>query len=319
MLKRALLLAGAGFLPQMASGSCGSAFCVINTGAEAQSVWTEAGTRIELRYEYINQNTLRSGTHKVGPSGEPGEHDELNTHNRNWRLAIDHNFDARWGMSLVVPNVHRDHKHLYNPPEDEQPAEPELETWRIRDLGDVQAIGRYQFLVDPLQRRAAGAQAGLKLPTGSTDENNSEGEVAERTLQPGTGTTDLMLGAYYRGALHATSDWFVSALFQAPLNSHDGFRPGKLFGLNIGANVPLAGKLSAQLQGYCAVRSRDSGREAEPEDSGGRFVYVGPGLSFALDQHWTFYSYAQVPVYQHVNGRQLTADIGAVAGASLMF
>ena len=34
-----------------------------------------------------------------------------------------------------------------------------------------------------------GLNFGLKLPTGKFDERNGEGELAERTLQPGSGTT----------------------------------------------------------------------------------------------------------------------------------
>src|SRR5690349_15339673 len=43
----------------------------------------------------------------------------------------------------------------------------------------------------------AGVNFGLKLPTGRIDVRNDEGELAERSLQPGSGTTDAVLAAYY--------------------------------------------------------------------------------------------------------------------------
>ncbi|MBS1136578.1 MAG: hypothetical protein H6R11_532, partial [Proteobacteria bacterium] len=74
--KRAFLLLAVAVMPEAVFGSCGSAFCSVNTGFEARGVWTGPGTRVDLRFEYIDQNQLRSGTSKVSPEGEPGTHDE---------------------------------------------------------------------------------------------------------------------------------------------------------------------------------------------------------------------------------------------------
>jgi hypothetical protein len=315
---RAATLACMLLLPHLAFASCGSAFCVINTGAEAQDAWLLEGTRVDLRFEYIKQDTVQSGTEEVGPSGEPGEHDEISTYNRNWRLAVDHNFSENWGVTLIVPYVDRDHSHLYNPPPAEQPADPEPESWRIRSLGDLRVIGRYQTMLDDQQRSAAGVRAGLTLPTGSTDERNDDGELAERTLQPGTGSVNIILGGFYRGPLTSSSDWFTTVSLQSPLSFDNEFRPGTAFGVDVGARVPLAYKLSGQLQVNYTLHGRDSGDQSEPADSGGSFIYISPGLSMALNQQWSIYAFAQVPVYQRVNGRQLTADTGVAVGASLM-
>ena len=69
-------------------------------------------------------------------------------------------------------------------------------------------LGRYQTSFEDseqLRLSFAGLLAGVKLPTGKTNVTNDEGAVAERTLQPGTGTTDLLIGAYFRQALgHGT-------------------------------------------------------------------------------------------------------------------
>ena len=67
-----------------------------------------------------------------------------------------------------------------------------------------------------------GLNFGLKLPTGDRDVTNSAGQRAEWTLQPGTGTTDIILGGYYSGVLpFKDSSWFVQALWQAPLNGRE--------------------------------------------------------------------------------------------------
>ena len=58
---------------------------------------------------------------------------------------------------------------------------------------------------------------------------------------------------------------------------------------------------------------------AEPEDSGGKFVYLSPGMSYMLTQRLQAYGFVQLPLYQYVNGVQLTADWAVAAGLSLRF
>jgi hypothetical protein len=318
-MKRAFLLLAVAVTPAAAFGSCGSAFCSVNTGFEARGVWTGPGTRVDLRYEYIEQDQLRSGTRKVSPAGVPGTHDELSTLNRNWLLQVDHSIDSHWGGTLIVPYVQRDHQHLFNPEATDPPEEAELESWRIREIGDVRLIGRYQIAADLESGRAYGVRFGAKLPTGRYEVRNDAGEQAERSLQPGTGTTDLILGAYYRGPLLDRSDWFASAYVQSALNSRQEFRPGTQFALDAGVSVPLASALSAQVQLNFLERWHDTGAQAEPQDSGGTFLFLSPGVSFALSQRWTIYAFAQLPLYQRVDGTQLTARSGGVVGASVTF
>ena len=315
------------WLPQLAAASCGSAFCVVNTGSDAIGVWDRPGTRVDLRYEYIVQDQLRSGTSKVTPQGEPGEHDELKTRNQNMLLGIDHSFDGRWGLSVYVPYVRRDHTHQDNHLEEEVHEDgevhthvhSELESWDIRGIGDIRVVGVYQFAPETGTSGAWGLRAGLKLPTGRTDERNAEGVPAERTLQPGTGTTDAILGAYYRGPAFKSAEWYVSASAQAALDSHQGFKPGNQFGADLGLNLPLSGVLTGVVQLNMLVKGRDEGAVAEPEDSGGTYLFLSPGLSWAVSRNVALYAFAQVPLYQRVNGVQLSYNTGGTIGASIFF
>src|SRR3954471_19324531 len=80
-----------------AQASCGSAFCTVNTNLNPLLPLTEAGTRIDLHFEYINQNQPRHGNRDVAVGQIPRHHDEVKTINRNAILTIDHNFNANWG------------------------------------------------------------------------------------------------------------------------------------------------------------------------------------------------------------------------------
>jgi hypothetical protein len=107
----------------------------------------------------------------------------------------------------------------------------------------------------------AGLIAGFKLPTGKTDVTNSDGAVAERSLQPGTGTTDLFVGAYFRQAIgHWNASWFAQLGGQFPLNSHDEYKPGREVLFDVGGRWETTERLGLMLQLNASWKSRDSGR-----------------------------------------------------------
>lgn len=52
---------------------------------------------------------------------------------------------------------------------------------------------------------------------------------------------------------------------------------------------------------------------------GGNFAYLSPGASYVLTEKLQVYGFPQLPLYQYVNGVQLTADWAVVAGLSTRF
>ena len=73
------------------------------------------------------------------------------------------------------------------------------------------------------------------------------------------------------------------------------------------------------LQANALFRASDLGTSAEPEDSGGKSWYLSPGLSVAASKDIRVYAFLQAPLYQYVNGVQLTARRAAVLGLSARF
>lgn len=295
--------------PHAARASCGATFCSVNTQGETQGAWTEPGLRLSLRYEYIDQDQLRAGAKKVEPAGVPGTEDELRTLNRNIQVGMDYTFNPAWAVSAQVPVVQHDHRHVHND------APPEYEIWNLASLGDLRLSGRYQKALS--SDDTVGIQFGLKLPTGKFDETNDHGLLAERSLQPGSGTTDTLLGIYsYHRLAGATTTLFVQGLWQRPVNERDDYRPGQQLSLDAGLRYALTRNLNAQLQLNLLWKDRDRGLNAEPDDSGGRSAFLSPGASYALTTAVQLYGFVQLPLYQYVNGTQLTADWSAVAGIS---
>ena len=303
----------------IAAASCGSAFCTINTSWDLQGGWAEPGSRLDLRYESINQDQPRSGSRNVSVGAIPRHHDEVFTRNRNWLGAYDYTFNADWGLSVSAPFVDREHEHIHNHHGAQLP-----ESWSFRELGDARVLARYRLHAedahDSPDRPSLGLNFGVKLPTGRINVSNADGEVAERSLQPGTGTTDALLGAFVSQSLPLRDlSWFAQAMLQLPINARAGYRPGNRLALDAGIRYDASDQWSFMLQVNALARGRDSGVAAEPEDSGGYAVWLGPGASFAATRDVRVYGFLQLPVVQYVNGVQLIANKAAVAGISARF
>lgn len=301
-----------------AHASCGAAFCLVNTDWASQGNFTDTGVRFDLHYETIDLDQPRNGTDRVGVGQVPRHHDEVETRNRNVVAALDWNFAPNWGVGVSLPYVDRYHLHIHNHHGEQLP-----ETWSFRELGDARIQARYvdsEVSDDATRMRSWGFSFGAKLPTGKHDVANGEGEEAERTLQPGTGTTDALFGLFLNGAAPQTPwSWFTRTSVVLPMNSRDDYKPARQLQLDAGARYAVTTSVSLMLQANAIFKGRDSGANAEPEDSGQRQVFLSPGVSWNVSRDAQVYAFVQVPVYQAVNGVQLTADWSALAGVSFRF
>lgn len=295
-----------------AAAGCGSAFCSLGTDWSTQGDWTEPGGRFDLRYEFIDQDQPRTGTRDIGVGEIPHHHDEVRTINRNWIAGFDYTLDAHWGITALLPVVDRSHAHIHN-----HMGSPEDETWNFTEVGDARLLGRFTF--SPAPQGSAGIKFGLKLPTGRHDVANDEGEVAERSLQPGSGTVDGIVGVFYTPPRSSTLNWFADATLVSPLAERAGYKPGTQAAINLGTAYALNPVLSLMLQLNATWKDRDAGTEAEPEDTGGTFVHLSPGVGVSLGAKTRLYGFVQLPIYQYVNGVQLVADWSVAVGVSQRF
>lgn len=317
---RHALLAAALCAPALpAAASCGAAFCLVNTDWSAQGAWAGPGARLDLRHELIDLDQPRAGRDRVGFGEIHRHHDEIETRNRNWVATLDWGFAPRWGVTVSLPYVDREHRHIHN-----HHGAQLFQSWSFTELGDARVQARYQLGsasgADEASASAWGIAFGAKLPTGDHDVVNAAGEAAERTLQPGSGTTDALLGLWWHGAAPLDGwSWFARANAQLPGGSKDGFRPGRQYQLDAGVRYALGSSVGLMLQANALHRGRDEGPNAEPDDSGQRMVFVSPGVSWNATRDVQLYAFVQLPAYQWVRGVQLTADWSALAGVSLRF
>lgn len=309
-----LVLAIFSCLPLSAVAGCGAAFCSLSTDRVAQGAWTGPGGRFDLRYEFIDQDQPRTGTRNVGVGEVPGHHDEIRTINRNWIAGFDYTFDDHWGISVQMPLVDRSHSHIHN-----HHGAQLFNAWNFTESGDARVVGRYRVTAASPDAAAFGLQVGLKLPTGNHKLENDEGDAAERSLQPGTGTTDAIVGLFHSGRFGDETSWFADASWTAALDKRENYKLGDRGAVNVGIAWPWTQRIALLIQLNTHWKDRDAGSAAEPDNTGGTFVHASPGISVKLTDKTQIYSFVQLPLYQHVNGVQLVADWAFVAGVSQAF
>jgi hypothetical protein len=281
--------------------ACSSCGCTLSSDWLIQGA-DHKGLTADFRFDYFDQDQLRTGTGTVdkGSITLPTDREiQQRTINRNYNLFLDYAPEGDWGVSMQVPYFNRYHTTIAEGDED-------ISTSHAKSLGDVRLLGRYRGLSDD---KSTGLQFGIKLPTGSIDNNfisgPQEGEPLDRGLQPGTGTTDLLLGVYNFGAVNRDWDYFAEGILQQPLNSRDGFKPGTGLNLSVGARYMSWENVRPQVQLNARIEGRESGVNADVENSGATLVYLSPGVNVKIAPGAALYGYFQVPVYQKVNGYQL--------------
>ena len=341
-LPAALLLS---LLP-MAAKACATCGCTLSTDA-ATGYSAESGWRFNLDYTYIDQNELRSGDSHASPEqvvnrpSDPslgGGEIEHNTKNEYLNFTAAYRFNADWGISLLVPYVKRDHDTYGTQLQPYTPAESapdQLNNASVSSLGDIKLLVSYQGF---LPTHNLGVQFGVKLPTGNyggeTDDGTfvgtpvlfkngpGAGQALDSSLQAGTGSTDLIVGAYYFQPISQNFDGFVNGQFQAAVSERmsaagANYRPGNLATMSIGVRYEAHADWVPQLQLNLLHKSADQGAFADQPDTEGTVAYLSPGISASITKKLQLYAFIQVPVYSHLAGYQLFPGWTGTVGVSM--
>lgn len=303
--------------PLLAPGlaaACSTCGCSLNSDWASQGYAVSSGWHLSLRQDYFNQSRLISGTDHVsrGSITLPADVEvQRKTINRNTLLGADYSFNRYWGLSVTLPWFYRHHQSFAE-------GDTALSTSDGQGIGDVRIVGRYQgFSPDA----GTGLQFGLKLATGTFKQVFSEGpqagELLDRGLQRGTGTTDALLGAYKFGYLSQKLAYFGQAMAEIALNARDGFRPGNSINVNLGLRYMDAGRLTPQLQLNLHGEQRESGAQADRANSGAFLAYLSPGLGLKVSSRLHAFVFLQLPIHERVNGLQI--EPGRIWSAGLQY
>ena len=323
-----LMTAGSGTL----RGGCGTSSCPLDPRALNL---TQRGFTLDLAFQYIDQDQPRIGTHDAHVGEVPGaHHDEVRTVNRITNALLTYAPNERASVSASVPFVSRDHDHLgmsHGHVTSQDNVIPQ--SWSLRGVGDITLEARVAIAgFNPSLHSGLWAIGGVKLPTGKHDLQNTDGQVAELPVQPGSGTTDGILGLSYQGGVvrrtsvqgeagdFAAVPYFLTATYQFRNGAADGYRFGNELQVSAGGAYPLRRDLEVLLQLNSRFRAKDH-IDSEPDEeelTGGTYVYVSPGLRLSFGRS-ALYAIMQMPVHQDVNGLQLTSNANYIAGVQTRF
>ena len=174
------------------------------------------------------------------------------------------------------------------------------------DLGDARVTLRYQGFKWP---GITGVTLGVKLPTGgfhkAFDSGPSVATPVDRGLQPGTGTTDLLAGAYHFANLSRKVSYFVQGQAQVPLATREYYHAGLSLLATAGVDYTGWRQVTPELQLNIRYAGQDRGFNSDRPNSGGKLLYISPGAVVPLARRVQVFAFVQIPIVQEVVGYQL--------------
>jgi len=288
---------------QMYGCACGCS--VFDVGTSSMFPSGQGGMAF-LQYAYQDQNHNWSGSSEA--PAENNDDKQIETHFLT--LGLQYMFAWDWGVQVEVPYDFRYFKT--------QNDAGQIVSRNWNQLGDIRVEGIYTGFFPDL---SAGVTFGVKLPTGSY---TYDPDVVDRDTQLGTGSTDILLGGFYRNSLGqaANWDWFAQLQLDVPTLIQAEYRPG--VELDTAAGIYYRGfrfggmSVAPLAQVIFTERTSDSGAAADADNTGYQRILLSPGIECRVHA-LTFYADAELPVYQNFTGNQLAAPVMFKAIVSFAF
>jgi hypothetical protein len=292
------------------SASCGSASCPLNH----DRMFRAGLLTLSFSYEWIDQNQLHLGKTLSFVGAVPEEHDEVSTMNKRAVMTFGYGLSDAIALQVILPYVQREHTHIAR----EENGDV-VESWDFGGFGDAVVMGQAGILMpDDGFEPSLTASAGVKLPTGETGLANADGERAEVTIQPGSGSVDVLLGLHYRQDMitvpmfdgqYSSLPVIASATYRLNGKGTDDYRAGNGFMIHLGTGYRFltAASLLFQLNGTFEGQADIGSTHEQAENTGGTWIFASPGLEVSIFDAFTAFGYVQLPVYRDVNGLQQTA------------
>lgn len=253
-------------------------------------------TTFSLGWDYLNQNKNWQGNHSA--SADDNDDKDIRTHVVT--LSAQKMFNRNWGFKLDVPAQIRNFLTT-------DPDTGSLASFNHASLADIRVRALYTGILSDM---SLGLTFGLKLPTGDHSFTGFDPDT-----EIGSGSTDLLLGAYRVGSFTASNlwNWFAEVNLDQPVVTQNGYIPGSELnavfgGYYDGWNLSEFSKLAPILQLLATSRASDHGGNSavDPVNTGYQRLMLGPALEVTYND-FKFYGSFQIPLYQYTYGTELVA------------
>jgi hypothetical protein len=284
---------------------------------------------LDLSYRFIPMDQPQKGSKEVSeaivPKVDfedgvilPGHHREIRTNNELAQLDVSFGVTPRFALTMSIPFVNnRLHEHF------DEVGEPEEFFTRqggTSGFGDVRLIGKYALWVSTKHLLVGGL--GVKTPTGEFKLLDSEGDINEPTIMPGTGSWDAIISAYYDyQVMPHQLDVFLSGSYQINTGNDLDYKFGNTLLINAGTSYLFTAKNPATISLQVNLRQapRDEFNGKNVPSTGGKWVYLTPGIKVDVSSGTALYTHVQLPIYQFVNEENLVPRYGLIFGVSHAF
>lgn len=303
-----LLLVVALLAAPNAALACACGCSVFDVGFDGFPQESDHGGRIFYEWAHLDQTRNMVGASRA--SSDLNNDKRLTTDFHS--VGTSYMFNRDWGLSVKIPYADRTFTTF-------DPGAGTTNVFNSRSIGDVEVMAMYTGFANDL---STGVMFGLKLPTG-----NYNAFGFDRDTAIGSGSTDLILGAFHRGMITGDNAWqyFVQTRALVPVEFKDRFnfdtgmmenyRPGvqidSAVGIvyNNGYNILGFDKIAPVVQLISSNRWRDRGTGSDPLNTGFDRIQIAPGIEFTkvLDEAnhrvGKLYFEVQIPIYYRVNAQ----------------
>jgi hypothetical protein len=270
----------------------------------------------------------------VGSSRAPAALNTDKNINTQWYNAgFSYNFNRDWGVMVRVPVVNRSLTT-------DTGAFAGITTFNNHDIGDIEVMGMYTGFFNDM---STGIIFGLKFPTGPYTAPGFD-----RDNQIGSGSTDLLIGAFHRGLLTGDNAWqyYAQIMWRQPFLYRSAADPQGFFDGNAGVvqtyfpGLQIDGsagilynnwyhvlgfdKITPLAQVILSHRDHDTGTGADPFNSGFDRVMLSPGIELtkvvdeANNRVVKLYADVEIPVYYRANAANNAGTEGQLVAPYLI-
>ena len=295
-----------------AAHACACGCSVFDVGGLDLPQEQEHGGRVFFEFWSADQTQ-----NYVGSSRAPASINLDKQLNTQWyNVGFSYNFNRDWGVMLRIPTANRTLTT-------DTGAFAGITSFNPKDLADIEIMGMYTGFFKDM---STGIIFGVKLPTGTFTAPG-----LDRDNQIGTGSTDLLLGAFHRGLLSGDNAWqyFSQIMWRQPFLYQSAADPQGFFDGNPGVvqsyfpgtqidaaagivynnlyHVLGLDKITPLGQVIVSHRDHDTGTGADPFNSGFDRVMLSPGIEFtkvvdeANNRVVKLYADVEVPIYYRAN------------------
>lgn len=257
---------------------------------------------LQLGYEYKSINLLVDNNQRL-------TNDPRSRYGQNITLKADYTLHKNIAFSLLIPVVHQNRSTI-------------SENQRSIGIGDVTLIGQWTLLNK--FNSSLNINGGVKLPTGKLSHRNESSIFLSPDMQSGSGSTDFIFGLTYVKNQWVYPNLNVLAYTSFKFNTTNGsfggtptfsgrsfkfgdeYIAGMIFSYNLVASFGL-------IVPDISLKYRHSTPNIEQmtsaPNSGGDWFSIPIGILVSPQPNKSVRLYTEVPVFQNLDGLQITTDI----------